>query len=219
MADEKGFAVSDPALGRWAEQTFRPEDAALAEIRARSDAGGLPAIHVGKMDSLHLEVLALLLGAKRVVEIGTLAGLSGVALLRGMAPDGVLHTFEFSPHHARVAEESFRRNGFAARAKIHVGPALEKLPSIEREGPFDLVFIDADKVNYPNYLSWAERNLRSGGAVVGDNTFGFGKIHDPSAQDESIAAIREFNLRIAQSGKFRGTILPTEEGLTVGVKI
>ncbi len=219
MADEKGFAVSDPALGRWAEETFRPEDAALAEIRSRSDAEGLPAIHVGKMDSLHLEVLARLLHARRVVEIGTLAGLSGVALLRGMAPDGVLHTFEFSSQHARVATETFRRNGFAARAVVHVGPALEQLPLIEREGPFDLVFIDADKVNYPNYLSWAERNLRAGGAVVGDNTFGFGRVHDLSASDESVVAIREFNRRIAQSGKFRGTILPTEEGLTVGIKI
>src|SRR5712671_1083643 len=127
---EKPFGTSDPDLSRWAERTFAPEDPVLAEIRERSVAAGLPAIAVGKMDGLHLEVLARLCGARKAVEIGTLGGYSGVCILRGMTQEeralpatgggrrpqhkderAVLHTFELSEKHAEVARESFRKAG------------------------------------------------------------------------------------------------------------
>src|SRR5438128_11503545 len=123
--EEKGFGQADPQLARWAEKIFQPEDAVLAEIRARSVKEGLPAIAVGRFDGLHLEVLARLLGARKAVEIGTLGGYSGVCLLRGMGKDAVLHTFELNEHHAGVARETFRTAGLAAQAPVHVGPALE----------------------------------------------------------------------------------------------
>src|SRR6266446_1470812 len=141
--ENKGFGQGDPALARWAEEVFRPEDAMLREIRERSVREGLPAIAVGRFDGLHLEVITHALGALKTVEIGTLGGYSGVCLLRGMGPHGVLHTFEYSDKHARVAAESFRKAGLASRAHIHVGPALQNLGEIEAETPFDLVFIDA----------------------------------------------------------------------------
>ena len=150
--EEKGFGQGSPELARWAEKVFRPEDDVLAEIRARSVRAGLPAIAVGRFDGLHLEVLARLCGGRKAVEIGTLGGYSGVCLLRGMGKEGVLHTFELNEHHAEVARESFRKAGVSSRAHVHVGPALEKLREIEREAPFDLCFIDADKVSYPAYL-------------------------------------------------------------------
>ena len=216
--EEKGFGQADPQLARWAEKIFQPEDAVLAEIRARSVKEGLPAIAVGRFDGLHLEVLARLLGARKVVEIGTLGGYSGVCLLRGMAPGGVLDTFELSEHNAKVARESFRKAGFAARARVHVGPALEKLAEIEGEAPFDLCFIDADKVGYPAYLAWAADHLRVGGAVAGDNAFGWGGVAKEGG-DEGVRALRRFNEELAGSGRFRATMLPTEEGLAVGVKL
>jgi caffeoyl-CoA O-methyltransferase len=216
--EEKGFGQGSPELARWAESVFQPEDEVLAEIRKRSVREGLPAIAVGRFDGLHLEVFARLLGARKAVEIGTLGGYSGVCLLRGMPKDGVLHTFELDEHHAEVARESFRRAGVEKRVQIHVGSALEKLREIEREAPFDLCFIDADKVSYPAYLDWAAEHLRVGGAVLGDNAFGFGLVSKPGG-DEGVRAVRRFNEELARGGRFRATMVPTEEGLAVGVKV
>ncbi|HTT70351.1 MAG TPA: O-methyltransferase [Anaeromyxobacteraceae bacterium] len=219
---DKGFGQGDPALARWAEKTFVPEDAVLAEIRARAAREGLPPIAVGPMDGLHLEVLARAAAAKRAVEIGTLGGYSGVCLARGLGPDGLLHTFEVEPEHARVARESFERAGVAGRVRIHVGPAEAALESVEADGPFDLVFIDADKAGYPSYLAWAEEHLRVGGIVLADNAFAFGQIHDPSgplAGESGVRPLRAFARRLASGGRFRSTLLPTGEGLALGVKV
>ena len=216
--EEKGFGQGDLALSRWAEDVFRPEDAVLREIRERSVREGLPAIAVGRFDGLHLEVLARAIGALKAVEIGTLGGYSGVCLLRGMGPHGVLHTFEYAEKHARVAVESFHKAGVAARAHVHVGKALEKLAEVEAEAPFDLVFVDADKVSYPAYLAWAADHLREGGVILADNAFGFGEIHLPGG-DEGRKALQKFNRELAQGGRFRATMLPTAEGLAMGVRI
>jgi caffeoyl-CoA O-methyltransferase len=216
--EEKGFGQGDPVLARWAEQTYRPEDPVLADIRARSATEGLPAIAVGRMDGLHLEVLARSCNVRKAVEIGTLGGYSGVCLLRGMAPDGFLYTFEMSEKHARVARESFRRAGLSGQVKVHVGPALEKLREIEPDGPFDLCFLDADKVSYPAYLDWAAEHLRGGGVVLADNAFAWGGVAKDSA-DESVQVLKRFNEELARSPRFRATILPTAEGLAFGVKV
>ncbi len=216
--EDKGFRQDDRALIEYCESIYQPEDAVLREIRERSVREGLPAIAVGRFDGLHLEVIARATGALLAVEIGTLGGYSGVCLLRGMGPHGVLHTFEYSEKHARVAAESFHKAGFGARAHIHVGPALEKLGEISAEAPFDLVFIDADKVSYPAYLAWAADHLREGGVVLGDNAFAFGELHLPGG-DEGREALRRFNRDLAQGGRFRATMLPTAEGLAMGVKV
>jgi caffeoyl-CoA O-methyltransferase len=219
---EKGFGQGDPALKRWAEATFQPEDPILAEIRERSARAGLPTIAVGRMDGLHLEVLARAAGAKRAVEIGTLGGYSGVCLLRGMGKVGLLHTFELDPERADVARVSFEKAGMAGRVRIHVGKAREKLHEAEPDGPFDLVFIDADKPGYPAYLDWAAQHLRLGGMVLADNAFGFGHVHDPSQAGEDrekVTALAAFADRLAHGGRFRATMIPTEEGLALGVKV
>jgi caffeoyl-CoA O-methyltransferase len=219
--EDKGFGQGSPALARWTERTFHPEDEILAEIRARAAAAGLPTIAVGRMDGLHLEVLARAAGVRRAVEIGTLGGYSGVCLLRGLGPDGQLDTFELSPHHAEVARASFAKAGFADRARIHVGPAVERLADIEGDGPFDLVFIDADKTGYPAYLDWAERHLRVGGMVLLDNAFGWGHVDDPAQADnaEGVRALAACSERLGRGDRWRATMLPTAEGLAFGVKI
>jgi caffeoyl-CoA O-methyltransferase len=218
----KGFGQGAPALAAWAERVYRPEDEVLREIRRRSEAAGLPPIQVGAMDGLHLELLARASSAVRAVEIGTLGGYSGVCLLRGMGPRGRLDTFEREPHHAEVARASFERAGVTAQVRLHLGPAADLLPSIEADGPFDLVFVDADKTGYPAYLAWAERNLEVGGLLLADNTFAFGHVHDPAGAGEDRAgaeALARFSERLAGGGRFRATLLPTAEGLSVGVKV
>ena len=218
----KAFGQGSAALAAWAESVYRPEDEVLREIRERSAAAGLPPIQVGRFDGLHLEVLARACGARRAVEIGTLGGYSGVCLLRGMGEGGFLHTFELEPRHAEVARESFRRAGVERRVEVHVGSALERLADVARLAPFDLVFVDADKVGYPAYLAWAEDHLRVGGIVLADNTFGFGHVHEarPAGESpEAMAALRRFSERLAGGGRFRATMLPTAEGLSLGVKI
>ena len=162
-------------------------------------------------------MLARAAGARKAVEIGTLGGYSGIALSRAIGKDGRLHTFELDPAHAEVARESFRKAGVLDRVRIHVGPALERLPDCEADAPFDLVFIDADKESYPAYLAWAARHLRIGGVVLGDNAFAFGEIVD--GRGAGPVAMRKFNDELAQGGRFRATMIPTGEGLALGVKV
>jgi caffeoyl-CoA O-methyltransferase len=215
----KQFGNDDPRLGQYLAQAYQPEDEVLREIRERSQRAGLPDIQVAGLDARHLEVLTRASGAERAVEVGTLGGYSGVSILRGMGPAGTLDTCEIDPTHARVAEESFRKAGFAGRARIHLGPALQGLAEIEQAGPVDLCFVDADKESYPQYLDWAARHLRKGGVLVADNVFLFGHLADEGPPSPSLAAMRAFHERLASSGEFRATVMPTGEGLTVAVRI
>jgi caffeoyl-CoA O-methyltransferase len=217
----KSFGSEDSCVAEWLSQMYAPEDEVLTEIRARSAAAGLPDIQVAALDARHLEVLARAAGARRAVEIGTLGGYSGVSILRGLGETGELDTIDSEPRHAEVAHESFRRAGFGERARVHVGPALDVLPKLVARGPYDLVFIDADKEGYPRYLDWAADNLRSGGLVLLDNAFLFGHLPETPAGERaaSIRAMQAVHEKLARSGRFRATPLPTGEGLAMGVKL
>lgn len=216
----KPFGNDDPAVARYVTDLYEPEDPVLLEIRERSVSEGLPDIQLAALDGRHLEILARLVRARRVLEIGTLGGYSGVCLLRGLDPDGVLDTIEVEPRHAAVARESFRRSGFEDRVRLHVGEARDLLPSLAEQGPFDLVFIDADKEGYRDYLEWAADHLRPGGVVVADNAFLFGRLaprpEPPSLEWQSMDA---FHRELALGARFRATVLPTGEGLAVGVRL
>lgn len=220
---EKIYGQNDPKIIGYFEREFPIEDSLLCEVRKRAEAAGIPAIHVAGYDGLHLQVLARAFGARKIVEIGTLAGYSGVCLARALPRDGKLYTFEYEPLHADVARETFRLAGVAEQVEIRVGAAIEKLREIESQGPFDLVFIDADKTSYPAYMEWAARNLRVGGAVLADNTFAWGHIADFEFEDDetrdAVLALREFNRIAAKDSRFRSTILPTGEGLTLSVRV
>ncbi len=214
MGDDKAYAASDPRIAPYVEALLQPEDPILTEIRTRSRDEGLPDIAVGPFDGRHLEILARAAAPRRAVEIGTLGGYSAVCLARALAPGGRLDTFEMEQHHAQVAAESLRRAGLADKVTIHVGPALEQLATIEGEGPFDLVFIDADKASYPHYLAWAETHLRVGGLLLADNVF-----RKPRGR-EAGDAVHAFNARLAEAdGPWRATLLPLEDGLAVAVRV
>jgi caffeoyl-CoA O-methyltransferase len=217
----KSFGNDDPVLAAYVSSLYEPEDEVLREIRERSQREGLPDIQVAALDARHLEVMARMCQARRVVEVGTLGGYSGVALLRGMEPDGVLDSVELNAKHAEVARDSFRRAGFARRARVHLGAASEVLPMLADRGPFDLCFIDADKTGYPDYLVWAADNLRAGGAVVLDNAFLFGRLAhiDAAPRERELVAMRRVHQMLAHRGWFCATVLPTGEGLAVGVKL
>jgi caffeoyl-CoA O-methyltransferase len=219
----KQFGSDDPRMAEFLLRTYQPEDDLLLDVRARVAQAGMPDIHVSALDGRHLEIVARAMGARRAVEVGTLGGYSGVCLLRGMGDDGVLHTVEIDPHHAAVARETFQRAGFPVgqRAHIHLGAGRDVLPTLTRHGPFDLVFIDADKESYPLYLDWAAQNLRKGGAVLGDNCFLFGRLLDPPTGQHaaSIKAMRSFHDTLAASGLFRATVIPTGEGLAWGIRV
>ena len=221
--DRKSFGAANPDFLPWLENVFQPEDERLRLAREAAEAADLPPIQVNPFDALHLEVLARACGARKIVEIGTLAGYSGIALAKALPDDGTLFTFEFDPKHASVARENFKNAGFEKQVRLFEGAALDHLSQIESEGPFDLVFIDADKVNYPLYLKWAQTHLRKGGLVIGDNTFAFGDLHLTEfvnkRQSDTVTALQRFNEQIARSGAFRGSPFPTGEGLTVGVKL
>lgn len=219
---EKSFAAEDPALVGIFEKLVQPVDSELKSIIDRTERSEIPMIHVGPFDGRHLEVIAAASGAKRILEIGTLGGYSGVCLLRGMGKQGKLVTLEYDPKHAEFAQETFKRNGFSEQAEILVGAALDTLPKLK--GEFDLVFIDADKVNYPNYLDWSYKLLRVGGTLLADNVFGWGYLSNPNSAPDSdtkasVMGLKAFNEKLAAHQGFRTTYLPTGEGLAMAVKL
>jgi caffeoyl-CoA O-methyltransferase len=198
----KSFGASnEESILKYLDKTFQPEDGVLRSARERAETEGLPKIQVGAMDGLHLEVIARSIGAKKAVEIGTLGGYSGTSIARGLAPGGKLYTFEVEGKHAQVARATFDKAGLGSTVEIILGPAVEKLPEISAKGPFDLVFIDADK---ENSLAWD---------LIGDDKF-----EDPE-DERSVKALQRFNEEAARGGRFRATLLPTAAGITFAVKL
>ena len=152
------------------------------------DSADLPPIAVSAVQGKLLSLLASAIGARRVLEIGTLAGYSALWLARALPPDGTLVTLEYDPHHAAVARANIERAGLSAVVSVLVGPALDSLPTVE--GPFDLVFVDADKENNPSYVDWAARLLRPGGVLVLDNVIRGGEVADASSSDPRVVGTR-----------------------------
>lgn len=220
----KTFGQNNPEIANYVCDLLKlNSDNTYNDIAQRAESAGLPPIHVSPIDGKHLEIIAGSIQPKKIVEIGTLAGYSGVCLCKALSTDGMLYTFELDQKHSDVAKDIFKKYGFEKNTKIFTGEALSNLSKIEDQGPFDIVFIDADKRNYPNYLEWSFRNLRKGGLVIGDNTFGFGYIASNEFPDErtkkQVEALRLFNERITNNIDFKGTLLPTGEGLTLGIKL
>lgn len=184
---------------------------------------GTPPLQVIPTDGRTIEVLARTLQPMKIVEIGTLCGYSAVFLANALLPGGKLYTCEQSQHHIQVAREAFQQLQLEDKIDIIEGKALDTLPKLSEKGPFDLIFIDADKLNYPAYFDWAIANLRSGGMLLADNTFVFGHIAAENLPQQGelkniVAAMREFNQKCVSDDRLVTTFLPTGEGLMVAVK-
>lgn len=201
-----------PASWTYAEE-FVAEDEVLAGARARSEEVGV--IPIGSGGGAALRFLASILEARAVVEIGTGTGVSGLWLLRGMRPDGVLTTVDTQAEHQRLAKQGFLEDGIASqRFRLIPGAALEVIPRLT-DGHYDLVFCDGDKREYSDYLTEAMRLLRPGGVVAFDNALWHDRVADPAQRDAETVAIRELCNTVREHESLLPVLLPVGDGLLV----
>jgi predicted O-methyltransferase YrrM len=190
-----------------------PPDEALAAALSANAAAGLPAIDVAPNQGKLLHILARMAGARRILEIGTLGGYSTIWLARALPEGGRLTTLEAVPRHAEIARANIARAGLADRVDLRVGRAIDTLPELDPDDPFDFVFIDADKPGNPDYLDFSIRLTRPGAVIVCDNVVRDGRVTDPHSTDPNVIGVRTMFDRIAADPRLVATALQT-----VGVK-
>ncbi|GHB25774.1 O-methyltransferase [Streptomyces umbrinus] len=210
--------MTEPQLWQDVDDYFTgllaPPDDALTDALKDSDAAGLPHINVAPPQGKLLHLLAVIQGATRILEIGTLGGYSTIWLARALPQDGHLITLEYSERHAKVARRNLARAGLDKITEVRVGPALDSLTKLADEGdgntaPFDLVFIDADKVNNPRYVEWAVKLTRPGSLIILDNVVRGGAVTDPTSDDPSVRGTREALDLFATHPKLTATAIQT----------
>lgn len=199
------------AVDRYLVEALVHEDAALHRALQASDAAGLPPISVSAAHGKLLHLLARGMNARSILEIGTLGGYSTIWLARALSAGGRLVTLEADPKHADVARANVARARLGDVVEIRVGLALDTLPKLAAEGlgPFDLVFIDADKPNNPEYLRWALRLARRGTMIVVDNVIRKGAVADAASTDASVQGVRRMNEMIAADPRLAATAVQT----------
>jgi caffeoyl-CoA O-methyltransferase len=216
MADRDsraGRRYSEPEILEWVDRVHVVHDEALGRAFDAPNRENMPAIQVAPSEGRLISLLVKLAGARKVVEIGTLAGYSAIHIARSLPEDGYLWTIEFEAAHAKVARENIVAAGLEDRVEVVEGAAIEVLPGLEEHGPFDAVFVDADKSGYADYGRWARRNLRTGGLLLGDNAFLFGQLLEESDRG---AAMRAFHEEAAEA--FDSVCVPTPDGVLVAIK-
>ncbi|MFD3536453.1 O-methyltransferase [Streptomyces sp. NPDC058664] len=199
------------AVDAYFTETIAPADEALTAALAASSAAGLPEIAVAPNQGKLLHLLAQTQGARNILEIGTLGGYSTIWLARALPADGRLITLEYDPAHADVARANIARAGLEKIVEVRTGAALDTLPLLEAEGagPFDLVFIDADKVNNPRYVEWALKLSRPGTVIIVDNVVRGGRITTPDPDDPAITGTRELFDLVAREPRLDATAVQT----------
>lgn len=214
------------AVDRYFEELFVPDDPVLDAALEETAAAGLPAINVAPNQGKLLALLARAIGARSILEIGTLGGYSTIWLGRALPPDGRLISLELDPKHAEVARANLARAGLAEIAEVRVGPALEALPQLAAEGhgPFDLVFIDADKQNNRPYFEWSLKLTRPGSLIIIDNVVRSGAVIDAASTDASVQGVRRLNDLLTSEPSIFATAIQTVgskgyDGLTIALRI
>ena len=226
------MSTADPNLALWtkvdgyiADALFPADPILEATLQASIDAG-LPDIQVSPAQGRFLQLLARMQKAVRILELGTLGGYSTIFMARALGAGGRLITLEFDPKHAEVARANFARAGLSGGIELRLGPALETLPQLAAEGagPFEFVFIDADKVNIPEYFQWALKLTRAGSLIVVDNVVRKGALADPANSDPSVRGVRRFHEMLAKETRVSATTLQTVgskgyDGLTLALVV
>ncbi|MBA3390974.1 MAG: O-methyltransferase [Actinomycetota bacterium] len=204
--DDLGKLLRD--VDAYIGELFAPPDAALQTALEDSQRAGLPEIHVSPSQGRLLQLLAEIAGARRVLEIGTLGGYSTIHFARALPDDGALISLELDERHADVARTNIERAELSDKVELRVGDARELLAALAESGvePFDLVFIDADKEGYPEYLEWSMKLSQPGTLILGDNAIRGGGVLDP--KDDSARATRQFNRMLAEDERLSSIILP-----------
>lgn len=209
--------MSDEQLQRYVEKLFAVEDQVLAQVRARHAEAHLPPIHISPDEGKLLHVLLRAIGARRVLEIGSLAGYSGIWLARALPWDGRLTTIEKDARHAALARQAYVEAGVAPRVELIEGDARAVLRMLEPG--FDAVFVDADKEPLAEYFELSVSLLRQGGLLLCDNAFLSGRVADPADHSEQAEGVRAFNRLAATDPRVVSTVVPIRDGLVVGVKV
>ncbi|MEQ1790093.1 MAG: O-methyltransferase [Rickettsiales bacterium] len=201
---------------------YAAQDDLLISISAELEKRKL-AIHVGAEEGRLLQLLIALHSAKTIVEIGTLAGYSTIWMARALPEDGHIYTINRDPSHIKMAESFFTQCECRERITQLSGDAHEVLPTLSNQAPFDMIFIDADKISYPDYLDWAEKNIRKNGLIIADNTLLKGLVTQTTPPENCAPTtwrnMRLFNERLADKSKYNATMIPTKEGLSVAIKL
>ncbi len=207
MSDERQWTAIDEFLNR----SLVGSDPALATALEASAAAGLPAIQVSACQGKLLQILARLLGARHILEIGTLGGYSTIWLARALPAGGRLVTLEVDPHHAQVAWSNITRAGLSGMVELRVGPAVQTLPKLAAEGlgPFDLIFIDADKPSTSEYFTWALKLSRAGTLIIVDNVIRKGALLDKDSSDPAVQGMRRFIESLATEPRVTATAIQT----------
>lgn len=197
-------------IDRYIETLFTPGDPALSQNVRASTEGGLPAIQVSPNQGKLLYLIAKISGARRILEIGTLGGYSTTWLARALPPSGAVITLEYEPKHAEVARRNLERAGLAGQVEVRVGPANASLRELIAGGAdrFDLIFIDADKVGYLEYLDLALQLSRPGTVILADNVIRHGRVLEPEPQDPGDRGIKAYNTAIANHPRLESLIVP-----------
>jgi len=199
------------AVDRYITDLLVATDPALDAALAASAAGGLPAINVAPNQGKFLALLAQLQKARSILEIGTLGGYSTIWLARALPAGGRLVTLEADPAHAKVARANIENAGLAGVVDLRLGPALETLPQLAAEGlgPFDFIFIDADKPAYPEYFEWAMKLSKRGSLIIADNIVRKGAVIEPNHEDPRVHGVRRFNDLVAAEPRVSATAIQT----------
>lgn len=216
MADKDsrtGLVYFTKALLDWTTKLHAPHDEALQQAFDAPGKHELPAIQLAPSEARLTELLLRLAGARKVVEVGTLAGYSALRLARALPPEGEVHTIESDARHAKVAREVIANAGESQRITVHLGRGVDVLPTLEARGPFCGIFIDADKESYDLYGRWAARHLRPGGLLIGDNVFLFSQLLEDTPR---AAAMRRFHEEAKEH--FETVCIPTPDGMLLGIR-
>lgn len=195
----------------------RGDDDFLVQLKHAAHEAGIPAIQVSPEQASLMAILLRLVGAREVVEVGTLAGYSAIAMARALPREGRVRTIELSERHADFAEQWIARSDVAGRVEVHRGRGVDVLPHFA-DGSADAAFLDADKASYPAYLEESLRIVRPGGLVMVDNAFAFGQLLDEHPTDRDVAAVRAFNDHVPTVEGLDAVIVPIGDGLWVGVR-
>jgi len=199
------------AVDHYIDALFAPPDPILSAALQASSEAGLPSIQVTPNQGKLLAVLAQTIQAKSILEIGSLGGYSTLWLARSLAPGGRMLTLELDPKHASVTRANIQRAGLDGSVELLLGPALETLPRLAAEGrgPFDLVFIDADKPATADYFAWAIKLTHPGSLIITDNVVRNGAVADPASRDPSVQGVRRFNAALAAEPRVTATVVQT----------
>jgi caffeoyl-CoA O-methyltransferase len=205
--NQKLFAAVDAYIS----DLFDDQDSNLAATEQSVNDYDIPAISISPNQGKFLQLLAKLSGAKKILEIGTLVGYSTIWMARALPPNGKLITLEYEKLHAEVAQKNIDRAGLSSIVEIRQGKALDTLPALaaEKAGPFDMIFIDADKPPYKEYLEWALKLSRPGTLIIADNVIREGKVVTASSPDELVMGVKRFNEALANNNSVTATIIQT----------